>query len=72
MFTITITRTIVEEVAGGQNWEVVGKKENGDPEYGHTPAITKKKAVERKLYEQTVDKLDIRSVINAVNDTKGA
>ena len=38
------------------------------PEYGYTPEIVKKKEIELKIYEQLVENIDIRKVIDAVND----
>lgn len=36
--------------------------------YGYTPEIEKEVAVETKVFEQTVDELDLIGVIAAVND----
>ena len=68
MFTVTITKTTIEEKPAGKEWQVVsGSKENKDHEWGYTPEIMKKKEVELKVYEQTVDEMDITRVISAVN-----
>ncbi len=64
MYTIVITKTTIEERPAGQDWERTGKDE---PKYAYTPEITKKREVELKIYEQTVDELDIRAVIESVN-----
>ncbi len=65
MFTITITKTIIEERPAGKDWELTGKD---TPAYAYTPEIVKKKEVELKIYEQIVEGLDIVKVIEAVND----
>ena len=68
MFKVEITEITVEEVFAGKEWKPTGKKdEHGVIEHAYTPEITKKKKVERKVYEQTVDKMNIRRVIEAVN-----
>ena len=68
MFTVTITKTTIEERPAGKDWEVVkGSRADKDMEYGNTPEIVKKREVEQKIYEQTVDEIDITRVISAVN-----
>lgn len=68
MYTITITKTTIEEKPAGQEWEITGKKrEGGGDTYAYTPEIVKKKEVELKVYEQIVDELDLKAVIAAVN-----
>lgn len=64
MFTITIMSTSIQEKPGGKEWAVTGKD---DPTYAYTPEITKKREVELKIYEQIVETLDIKKVIDAVN-----
>lgn len=68
MFTVKITKTTIEERPAGKEWEVVkGCRADKDREYGYTPEIVKKREVELKVYEQTVDKINIKAVIEAVN-----
>lgn len=64
MFTITITSTNIEEKPAGKEWEITGEE---NPKYAYTPEIMKRREVELKIYEQTVDEIDIKSVIAAVN-----
>ena len=67
MFTVTITKTTIEERPAGKDWAVVETDEKGCGTYGYTPEIVKKKEVKEKIYEQTVDEIDIKRVIDAVN-----
>lgn len=68
MFTVTITKTTIEERPAGKEWQVVkGCRAEGTAEYGYTPEIVKKKEVDLKIYEQTVNEIDVKRVIDAVN-----
>ena len=69
MFTVTITKTTIEERPAGVEWEIVGHKNDDErsPILGYTPEIVKKREVEQKIYEQTVDEIDVKRVIDAVN-----
>lgn len=64
MFTVTITKTTIEERPMGREWK---KLRDDMPALGYTPEIMEKKEVELKVYEQTVDEIDIKAVIEAVN-----
>ena len=64
MFIVTITTKAIEERPAGKDWEITGKD---DPKYAYTPEITKKKEVERQIYSQIVEELDVYRVIEAVN-----
>lgn len=72
-YTITITRTTIEERPAGKEWTIVSRKPSTQTrgathdEFGYTPEITKKKTVEQRIYEQTLDKIDITNIIAAVN-----
>ena len=69
MFTVTITKTTIKDVPAGKEWQVIkGGKAEGNAEWGYTPEIMKKKEIELKVYEQTVEAIDIRKVITAVNE----
>ena len=71
-FTITIRTNFIDERPAGKEWLVDSEKQ-GDvrnvPEYGYTPEIIKKTEFQLKLYEQTVEEIDIKAVIAAVNKT---
>ena len=68
MFTVTITKTTIEEKPAGKEWKVVkGSTVDRTAEYDYTPEIVKKKEVEQKIYEQTVEEIDVTRVISAVN-----
>lgn len=46
------------------------KEDNGQyskPVYGYAPAVKKTSQVETKLFEQTVEEIDVASVIVAIN-----
>lgn len=64
MFTVTIKKKTIEEVPTGKEWERTGED---NPKYAYTPEIVKKREVELKIYEQTVEEIDITRVISAVN-----
>ncbi len=63
-FVVTVTEFAVETVIGGKVWEKMENKEGG---YGYTPEVERKKVVERKVFEQNTDELDLVGVIKAVN-----
>jgi hypothetical protein len=64
-YKIVITEFTTEEKVRGKEWKPV----NGNPDidYKYTPEITKQIDVERILYTQNTDELDIVHVIKAVN-----
>ncbi len=66
MFTVTITQTTIKELPCGKEWERISSE--ADSKYGYTPEIVKKKEIELKIYEQIMDFIDIKKVIDAVND----
>ena len=70
MFKIVITSSFIEERPAGKEWLVVGEKAEelrNVPEYGYTSEIIKKQEIELKIYEQVVETLDIKQVIDAIN-----
>lgn len=77
MFEITIKEIKTEKQAGGKEWKVVGEEDSGirnskgDPmlqnKYGYTPEIETTVEVETKIFRQAVDRLDLASVIKAIN-----
>ncbi len=70
MYKVVITQMTIEERPAGKEWLVVKEAEGENrnvPEYGYTPEIIKKKEVESKIYEQIVETLDIKKVIDAIN-----
>ena len=68
MYKITIVKTSVEETVGGrechEGCKVCATMDD-------TPEIVKKKEVERKIYEQTVETMDVWAVIDAVLRNSG-
>lgn len=68
MYTITIKHEREESRFIGREWAITGKKdEKGNPEYAYTPQEKETRAVESKVYEQTVEKIELEAVIFAVN-----
>jgi hypothetical protein len=73
MFKVTIEETKIETKVTGNEWKVVAQKEedgNQTPIYGYTPEIERRVEVERKVFEQTVEQLDIAAVIATINGLK--
>lgn len=68
-YVITITEHAAEESYKERQWTpgVVEPAEDNKQGYGYTPQVKEIKTVERKVYEQNVDALDIKAVIRAVN-----
>jgi len=70
-YEITVTEHVWEKRISGKEWEVgAGKPEKGDGSegnYGYTPEIEKTVKVQRQLFSQNTDKLDLISVIKAIN-----
>ena len=64
-YKITITETGQETRIIGNDWKE-GAHENGQS-FGYTPEIEATLDYERQLYQQHVDELDLKAVINAVN-----
>lgn len=64
-YIVTIIEKTVEVKVRGNTWEM-GAGENPD-EYGYTPEIEKKVDVEREIFKQDIDLLNIVAVIKAVN-----
>lgn len=74
MYTIVIKQVRNMVKTTGKDWTVVGEKAvfSGSVgstvrEYGYTPEIEKRVAVEREVLKQEVDELDLPAVIRAIN-----
>lgn len=65
-WTVTITEQTTKQTLQ-KEWAVIANDDAGKPVYGYTTGLEKEATVERKVYEQTVDSLDVADVINAVN-----
>lgn len=66
MFTITITETKDVTKLSNPEWERGADPK--DPEgYGYTPRVEKTVTVNRDIFTQTVDDLDLKKVITAIN-----
>lgn len=69
MFEIRITKTEIKTVPGGREWERTGASDDsGGEKYAYTPEIEIKQKVERVVLKQTVDALDLPTVIAAINN----
>ena len=72
-FTVTVTAIVERKQTVGGEWTVVGQKFEDDQStrpvsvFGHTPEITKTVQKEIKVYEQSVDSLDMASLVKVVN-----
>lgn len=72
-YTVTVTAVTENVEMRGKEWGVVDHvviegSNQLKPKYDYTPLIQKTVTKEEKLYEQTVESLDINSVIAAVNN----
>lgn len=65
-YSITITETVVETKICGKDWGPVNG--NNEQDYAYTPEIEKQVSVERTLYTQNTDELDLSAVIKAINN----
>lgn len=65
-YIITVTQIATERKILPKRWEKGG---GGDPEnYGYAPEVETLQVVERKVFEQNTDTLDLVAVIAAVNN----
>jgi len=65
-YEITISEHTQEKKIRGNEWERGVNKEDPE-EYGYTPEIEKTVDVHREVFKQSVDDLDLPSVIKAIN-----
>lgn len=64
-YIITIKESCHETRVRGKDWSKGG---DGDPEkFGYTPEIEKTVLVEREIFSQNTDELDLIAVIKAIN-----
>jgi len=66
LYTITITETRNENTVKRREWVQHGSEEQ-ESDWGYAPQIIEVKEVNRKIFEQVVEELDIAKVIGAVN-----
>lgn len=64
-YKLVITEFTTETKICGKEW--AKKDDNPDTGYEYTPEIEKQVAVERTIYLQNTDDLDLSEVIKAVN-----
>lgn len=64
-YIITIIEKVTETKKRGKTWELGAGKTPA--EYGYTPEIEKEVDIEREVFKQNVDALDITAVIRAIN-----
>ena len=68
-YKIIVIETICEDTIHGGEWKQgAGQSEDDKDKYGYTPEIISAKVVEREVYSQDVDKLNLTDVIAAVNN----
>lgn len=67
-FKITVIENCQERQVIGKSWEKGADPVEGNPEkYGYTPEVESWVDIERKVYEQNVEFLELEVVIDAVN-----
>ncbi len=76
MYEITIKKIETVTKKAGKDWDVISRtsepgKVGEDRTYGYTPEIDKEVEVNRVIYNQTVDDLELIDVIAAVNGVQG-
>jgi hypothetical protein len=64
-YKITIERTQTVKKTVGKQWKLCGTAENS--QYDYTPEVETLREETEKIYEQTVDELNLIAVISAVN-----
>lgn len=73
-YKVTIEQVSLEETISGKEWrENVKDKDPENPNAtrnGYTPEIKVKKEVSRVIYEQTLERVSMKKVIEAVNTTE--
>ncbi|MCK4710835.1 MAG: hypothetical protein KAU21_19630 [Gammaproteobacteria bacterium] len=71
-YKITIVETSEEETLTSRRWVEGGTEGSGEGRtgYGYTPQIPQTVKVEREIYTQQTDDLNLVSVINAINEVK--
>lgn len=65
-YHITIKETMREQVKS-REYKQTGKKEDGEPYYGYV-TDEKTEDVERVVYTQRVEEINLKGVIDAVNE----
>lgn len=73
-YTITVSAVVERVQTAGKEWttvshEVIEGSEKTKPVMGYTPEIEKTVQREIKVYEQTVDSLDMAALVAVVNST---
>jgi hypothetical protein len=70
-YIVTITEVSIERVESGGEWGRVRSEaeatRTGEREYGNIPICEQVKRVERELFKQNTDTLDVSLVIKSVN-----
>ena len=66
-YKITIEKIVTQTSLTTPSWQVVRQTDSGKDEYGYPPAIETTVQKELKIFEQTVDTLDIGAVVAVVN-----
>lgn len=67
-YEIRVTEYTHEIRIAGKEWEKgAGDGSEGEENYGYTPEIKKNVSVNREIYRQNTDKLNLKKVIEAIN-----
>ena len=70
-YKIVITEMGDETVTVGAKWLIGADTNKPEPGYGYSPEIETTETVERQIYTQNVETIDLKAVIRAVNDMEG-
>lgn len=65
-YKVTITKITNDVPFKNKAYEEIGKKSDGDPEYGYV-YFDDTKTVTEDVFEQTVDELNIKAVVSVIN-----
>lgn len=65
-YKIVITEMCIDEVQISKSWERI-EEVDGNTKWDYAPETTTKKLVERQIFSQDTDELDLVEVIKAVN-----
>lgn len=68
MYRITIVRIETVTYMDKTNWVKMTDNEDAKPQYGYAPPVERTKEETREIYTQTVQQLDVKYVIAAVNE----
>lgn len=66
-YKVVVTAIVEREEVAGGSWEILEKKADGSEPRGYTPQVKKIVRREEKVFEQTVDTLNMAGLVLVVN-----